>query len=121
MFLLTGLPPEVKKIDQDVKVGTASTRIILYIDPLATPKDVSEAYARFRKEVLPRRFRNMSDKHLRLAAFVAECPDNQSWREKMDAWNESYGQITGYGYINSRLFWRDAEQAQRRLLYGETN
>lgn len=127
MFVLTGLYPEVRRVESGVRGDEAATRIYLFIDPAVPPREVADRYQLIRDDMLlrarrglkPRRFRGMSDKHLHLAAFVAECPENQTWQEKMRAWNEAYpsAEYPGYGYKNRRLFSRDAAQAQNRLLH----
>ena len=65
----------------------------------------------------------MSEKHLRLAAFVAECPEDEPWDEKMRAWNRAYAEPDYHGYNygpeHGRNFHRDASQACDRLLNPE--
>ena len=125
LFVLTGLCPEVKRVELGVRGEGASTRIYLFVDPSVPPTEVAERYQHVRDGLLSRRtgasqrrMRGMSDKHLRLAAFVAECHESQSWQERMTAWNQAHpsAEYPGYAYTDRRLFWRDAVQAQNRLL-----
>ena len=121
MFILTGLNPEVAGIETNVRRGQANARITLVIDPIVPPSEVTNEYQRLRREIMPRRHRSLSDKHLRLAAFVAERPESESWEDRMKGWNATYPEpeFDGYSYSHRSNFIRDAIQARQHLLYPE--
>ena len=62
----------------------------------------------------------MSVKHLRLAAFAAERPENETWDEKRRAWNRAYPEplCPGYNYEpeDRRNFHRDVLESCDRIL-----
>jgi len=121
MFVLTGLYPEVSGIEaQSVmpKPVKAATRISLVIDPTVTPDEVRDEYHRLRQQVLVGRYKTRSDKHLRLAAFIAERPDTESWQDRMLAWNKAYPEsgFKGYEYSRRSNFTRDARRVCQDLL-----
>ena len=91
------------------------------IDLRVPPREVADEYQRLRRQMVSGRRRSLSDKHLRLAAFVAECPQSDSWEEKMRGWNECYAEskFDGYGYTHRSNFVRDALKAQQHLLQPE--
>jgi hypothetical protein len=115
-YVLTGALPMVRRIDYQIhspplEVGT---RITLTIDPTTTPQEVADYYQSIRKDMLPKRYRSLSEKHLRLARFVALCGvEWKKWGEGMRAWNAAY---PDYRYDNESNFIRDARQAKQRLL-----
>lgn len=121
MFVLTGLYPEVRGIEAESVMPRpvkAATRISLVIDPTVTPDEVRDEYHRLRQQILVGRYKTRSDKHLRLAAFIAERPDEESWQDRMLAWNKVYAepQFKGYGYSYRSNFIRDAGRVCRDLL-----
>ena len=71
----------------------------------------------FNNTILPRRQRGISEKHLRLAAFVIEQPKSGTWRQKMDAWNKAHpeGKWNRYQYGHAGNFQRDANSVLNRL------
>ena len=91
------------------------------IDLRVPPREVLDEYQRLRREMLSGRHRSLSDMRLRLAAFVAECPQSDSWEEKMRGWNETYpgSKFDGYSYTHRSNFSRDALKARQHLLQPE--
>ena len=120
VFVLTGLCPEIRSVDGEVRIRPtdAAARIILEIDPALTPTKVAEHYKFIRDRVLTRRLRAISDKHLRLAAFVEESPKDWSWNQRMHAWNAVFpdDEFPGFKYEELSNFRRDAGAVRRRLL-----
>ena len=96
----------------------AATRISLVIDPTVTPDEVRDEYHRLRQQILVGRYKTRSDKHLRLAAFIAERPDTESWQDRMRAWNKAYPEsaFAGYEYSHRSNFTRDAQRVRQALL-----
>ena len=112
IFVLTGrtplVPPAEAKIEREA--------IVLTVDPSLTPRQVADRYRQFRKDILGGgRIKALSLKHLRLAAFDADRPSQETWKKKMDAWNRSAPEEE-WRYKNDGRFKRDCLQAKRRLL-----
>ena len=121
MFVLTGLYPELRGIEPQSMMPRsvkAATRITLVIDPTVTPDEVRDEYHRLRQQILVGRYKTRSDKHLRLAAFIAERPDTESWQDRMLAWNKAYPEsgFDGYEYSHRSNFTRDARRVCQDLL-----
>jgi hypothetical protein len=111
IFVLTGrtplVPPAEAKIEREA--------IVLTVDPSLTPRQVANYYRQFKKEILGGgRIKALSLKHLQLAAFAANRPNEEPWAKKMEAWNRSVPKE--WRYENGSYFKRDCLQAQRRLL-----
>ena len=124
MFVLIGQRPEYQGVNSQIVITPqtpTSTRVNLEIDPSLTSRDVADIYQRLRKSLLPQRPRSMTSKHLRLAAFVAERPQDETRDSTMRAWNKEYpeSEYPGHEYDNRRNFSRDASQARQRLLHPE--
>jgi hypothetical protein len=92
--------------------------IHLAIDPGMSPKEVTESYLEARKSLLGTRHRDLSEKHLALAVFIAIQPLELSWPERMAQWNHLFAS-RGWGYSQVANFSHDCLQAQRRLLRSE--
>jgi hypothetical protein len=112
IFILTGriplVPPAEAKIEREA--------IVLTVDPSLTPRQVANCYRQFKKEILGGgRIKALSLKHLQLAAFAADRPNEESWAKKREAWNRSVPKKEWH-YKNDAYFRRDCLQAQRRLL-----
>ena len=118
MFVLTNEVPLVSaiRVREELKFPVQSTsRIVLTIDPTLTPQEVAEEYKKARQRFLGagRRQRKMEEKHLRLAAFSALRPKDETLAKKMRAWNRRYRrwkctEVTNFG--------RDVLEARGRLL-----
>jgi hypothetical protein len=126
MFILTGLIPSVQAIEHSVETRVvalkgenrvALRRINLAIDPLVKPSEVHDYFRDVRKKILPRRQRAISEKHLRLAAFIIEQPKGGPWSHKMEAWNKGHPESRwkGYQYTKATNFQRDATAVINRL------
>jgi len=123
VFVLAELAPFVDPIKYKVNDSPylrGATRIVLDIDPTATPDEVAAKYRSVRDRILSRRPRTMSAKHLRLAMFAAERPDNETWDEKRHGWNRACPEplYPGYNYgpEDRRNFHRHVVEACDRLL-----
>lgn len=113
LFVLTGQNPPISEINGSISLEKGG-RIILEIDPALTSRQVAEPYHWFRRRVLGgRRLKALSPKHLRLAAFVGERPEAETWQERREAWNRAY---PDWKYDRESNFRRDAGVAQKRLL-----
>ena len=112
-FVLTGQTPLVSPLRATVTTGRRG-RVTLDVDITTTPAKVAGAYTKIRETHLTgKRVRSLSEKHLRLAAFSAERPEKESWRERLVIWNKTYFKDK---YTSERNFHRDSVQATRRLL-----
>jgi hypothetical protein len=117
-FILSGEPlPFFSCTKTVVVVSTdlcsALNRIELKIDPTLSPRQVSEVYRQLRAEVFGRRYRAMSEKHIRLALFAFSRPQNEALKNAMAAWNKLYPK---WGYRQESNFGRDRIVARRRAL-----
>ncbi len=122
VFVLTDIAPEIPlyKAEWELNFGfKALSRINLTLDPALTDKEVSEIYRRTRQEQLKKdkkgkvRFRILSDKAYSLAIFEAEQPEENTYAEKMRAWNKLRPE---WEYTEVSNFGRDSNQAIRRLI-----
>ena len=71
-FVLTSEPPLTAAVECSIRLQhqmPMCSRIVLEVDPMCTPKEVQEVYARVRREEFGA-LRRMEDKHLRLAVFA---------------------------------------------------
>lgn len=125
-FILTGSPPLVLAIEADLAhsdipgdLPSASTRIVMKIDPAVPPKDVAEHYQSLRKTLVLKRPRSMGARHLWLAAFMAEQQDD-TWDHSMKVWNKAWSEKQPeWRYSQLSNFIRDAVKARKALLYPE--
>jgi hypothetical protein len=92
--------------------------IHLAVDPGMSPKEVTESYLEERKRLLGTRYRDLNEKHLTLAVFIAIQPSQLGWSERMAQWNHQYAS-EGWTYTQVANFSHDCLQAQRRLLRSE--
>src|SRR5918999_3888064 len=121
-FILTNLPPIVNEVDvrfQESPTLPGATRIILTIDPTLSPAELAEQYKRVRAEVLPKRYRSLTAKHLRLAAFVSQRSEEKTWEQtRLDwhKWCEEEGYPAEYKYDDAISFSRAARDAVNHLL-----
>src|SRR5712692_5657518 len=77
LFVLTDEVPTVPLVKVTTEYSSqrpACTRIILDVDPIASPRLIAEHFRQTRRKVFARRVRTLGLKHLRLAAFIAEHP-----------------------------------------------
>ncbi len=85
----------------------------LVIDPVVSPQDVFDSYAKLRERMVEGTARPLTEKHLRLALFAAERRPPAKWAPVMEAWNDKY---PDWRYEKETLFARDATAAQNRIL-----
>jgi hypothetical protein len=115
-FVLTGDVPALPLIRTWTEYSGSRpgcTRIVLEVDPTATPRLVAEQYRQVRRTSFTRRIRNLRLKALKLAAFAAQQPAETVWVSRMKAWNRKHAKSR---YTRVSNFKRDCLQAQRRLL-----
>ena len=115
MFVLTGAAPVVTltRFDYHLRQPAAASRITMTIDPTISPAEVAGRYEKARQGVLGGRYRNLSDKHLKLAIFMADRPDNETLKHSMSAWNRRF---PAWKYTQETNFGRDAAKVRQRLL-----
>jgi hypothetical protein len=120
LFVLTGNIPAVSGIRAKTQFRPfpVATRITLTIDPTLTPREVAKHYGNVRQKVLGKRYRSLTEKHIGLAMFSATRPEEETWAERMAAWNKEYPKWR-YTFEQVSNFRRDCLQAQRRLLHPE--
>jgi len=117
IFVLTGLVPLVPTLEFQTSPSSAPSPhyvpITLKVDPSVTPRQLADYYRRFRRQVLSKRIKALSIKHLRLAAFFADRPTDEKWQTRMKAWNRANRK---WKYTQESNFRRDCLQARKRVL-----
>ncbi len=115
LFVLTNHPPEIRPLTStsQPKQLPALSRIVLTIDPALSPQEVAEHYRQLRQEIMPARHRDLSEKHLQLAAFSGTHPRLGTWQQKMVEWNSNH---RDWAYKEASNFAHDCLQARRRVL-----
>jgi hypothetical protein len=91
-------------------------RIQLTLDPILSPREVTEIYRGMRRAVFGRgktRYRAMSEKHIRLALFSLKRPGEETIKAARDAWNKQYPK---WRYRQETNFGRDRNVAKKRAL-----
>lgn len=116
VFVLTGLSVQLSK--GRITISHTSPyrmtgRLTLQLDPTTAPSEVLRLYRESRAELLGRRYRPLTRKHLELARFH-EGRREAPWRELMDDWNRA--QAADRHYRDWRIFRRDCVHAWERLL-----
>lgn len=89
------------------------SRIVLSIDPTTSPELVVDYYSFARRHLVGTHHRAMSEKHMFLAAIVAERPKDETLAAQMKVWNRMY---PTWRYSSVTNFGRDRIQARRRLM-----
>jgi hypothetical protein len=92
------------------KLG-ALNRIKLTIDPTLSPREVGSIYRQMRGQIFGKRYRTMSEKHIRLALFAFERDPQESIKGAMTDWNRTYQK---WRYKSETNFGRDRIAARRR-------
>jgi len=111
-FVLSGVIPVIPKgrLRYNFHMHMPAT-ITMTLDPRLSKDEVASLYARHRRKLFEGQDKPMSEKHLKLAVFLAENPSG-TWAERMSKWNACYPQWT---YENYRTFCRDALAAYGRV------
>jgi hypothetical protein len=111
---LVGLspPPVVTLPYGEVKPLACLARLTMTVDPLLTPREVSQKYAKLRSRCLVSKPRAMSQKHLELAVFATKHPAVD--RDAMELWGREF---PSWKYQRVSIFARDAREARARLLH----
>ncbi len=116
LFILTGAIPSVPLVrvtSERSASRPAFTRVVLDVDPTASPSLVAEQYRQHRKDIFPRRVRALSARHLKLAAFVARRAGAATWPELFEEWNRKHAK---WKYQRRNIFKRDCVRARMRVL-----
>jgi len=108
-FVLTGAIPLISAMD--VKFLSAN-RVQLTIDPALSPREVANTYKQLRFQMIGRRYRPLSEKHIQLALFSASHRERKA-KQQWSTWNKKYPR---WKYSALSNFMRDCEVAKRRLL-----
>jgi len=109
-FILSGVVPRIPTASIS-QYRLFPFRIVLDLDPGLTAKTVASEYRRAQKDLLNvrKRAKSQSEKHLRLAVFMAKNTDG-TWENHMEAWNCDVR--PEWAYSDSRQFQRDASHAR---------
>jgi hypothetical protein len=111
-FLVTLNPPPSLALPYEGGELACLTRVTLTMDPMMTPRELSEKYARLRNRLLVRKPRAQSSKHLELAIFATKYPDLD--RKNMEQWGREFPR---WKYSQVSRFAKEARDARRRLLH----
>jgi hypothetical protein len=118
VFALTGTPPWVKviKVAPSTPQHIRRSRVMLSVDPMASPEEVAAAYRALREQVVPmgQRQRGITAKEVRLALFTRHAVrrERRTWEKARRAWNAQY---PDWSYGHASNFQRDAQRAERWL------
>jgi hypothetical protein len=117
--ILTGESRPVARctVDFSVRSGSfgAPTRIVLTLDPDMDPREVAGFYREARRFIAGTRdrVRPLSERSLRLAAWLASRPLDESWDHCQREWNRTHPRWRYPGRRSN--FVRDARTAYQRL------
>ncbi len=116
LFILTGRIPLIQRLVLKFtwSARTFKRRVIdLSVDPATSPAESAKQYGALRSRLISgRRVRPLSDKHLQLASFLLEKPDD-SWAIRLHRWNKAFPK---WKYVHASNFRRDALKARERVL-----
>lgn len=117
-FILSGEPlPAYPCRKTFIVRGTAQlgalNQIGLVIDPTLSPREVAHIYRQMRAQVFGKRYRAMSEKHIRLALFTFSRAGEETLKISIAAWNKMYPK---WRYKYESNFGRDRNAARRRAL-----
>jgi hypothetical protein len=116
-FILSGMPlPSYPCQKEFVQRGSgrrlgALNKIKLTIDPTLSPREVANIYRQMRSQIFGKRYRAMSEKHIRLALFAFERDPYEPIKSAMTDWNRTYKK---WRYEHESNFGRDRNAARRR-------
>ena len=116
LFVLTGRTPLISPLSYGVCPNSSPFKrrvITMEIDPLLSPMEIARQYSKIRRSIMPNaRARDLSEKHIKLAAFfVAEARDD-SWDQRFRVWNNAHPK---WKYRHQSNFRRDCLRACRRI------
>lgn len=127
LFVLTGKTQFVSPVAFSMKGGwktlrvadgmvafAITSRLTIEVDPVMRPEELAALYRQVRASVLPDGYQPQSEKHLELAAFTAEAPEERA-TPAMRRWNRLF---PGWAYDRVSNFSRDRLRAYHRLLMG---
>jgi hypothetical protein len=116
VFVLTGQAPLLPSFRWSITNHhwPGPRRIALDIDLILSPRDVARRYAEVRRRLRPPRSRSreLSARHLALAAFIAVRRDGEPWGKRLRAWNTEQPK---WRYGHESNFRRDALRATERI------
>jgi len=112
-FVLSGVVPRLPTA-RITNYRLFPSRIVLDLDPGLNARTIISEYRRAQRALLNvrQRAKVQSEKHLRLAVFVAKGK-NGTWSDMMEAWNNQ--SRPEWAYTDSRRFERDSNKALATL------
>lgn len=94
------------------------SRITIDVDPVVTPEQLAGWWRGIRRQILDRRYRPMSEKHLALARFGAGQPESTTWDHDRMAWNRRVSSDhPDWRYDDRWNYRRDARAAVQRVMF----
>ena len=118
VFLMTNACPVVSEVMVEARVcaNPSASKLVLTIDPTASPQKVAEVYLKARTEMVGGKFRSLTDKHALLAFMTWRSPTlRPGWTRLLREWNELVSDDEEWQYSNEKQFRRDGGAAQKRL------
>jgi hypothetical protein len=114
VFLLTDLVPVLENFSFSVRHGLLpiADRLSLTVDPSLSPRELMGLYRKVLQRVYGDDRQRVTDKHLRLAAFAVNRPENQTLADGMKVWNRQNPDLA-YEYHTN--FGRDLKDAMRKV------
>jgi len=116
LFVLTGRIPLIQPLvlKSSWNSRTFKRRVVeLSVDPAISPAELAKQYGVLRSKLISgRRVRPLSNKHLQLASFLVEKPD-ESWASRLHRWNKAF---PNWKYTHASNFRRDALKARERVV-----
>lgn len=115
LFVLTGHKPLIQPLVLKFTPSARSFKrrvVELSIDPAISPAELAKQYGALRSKLISgRRVRPLSNKHLQLASFLIEKPDER-WASRLHRWNKAFPK---WKYVHASNFRRDALKARARV------
>lgn len=116
LFVLTGRIPLIQPLVLKFtwNAGTFKRRTVeVSVNPSVSPAELAKQYGVLRTKLISgRRVRPLSDKHLQLALFLVEKPD-EGWASRLHRWNKVFPK---WKYVHASNFRRDALKARERVV-----
>lgn len=117
IFVLSGVVPLISSVRTTTTVVSSNrkwaARIVLDIDPAATPDEVLRVYQAVREGSGLAHRRTITPRLARLAAFATAEHAELPWKERQRLWNEKF---PDWRYDQASNFRRDALAGRQRLL-----
>jgi predicted transcriptional regulator len=121
LFVLTGYVPFLPQVSVTTTWHSrypSVSRMHMSIDMTLTPREVAEHYKYELQQMRGgnKRFRPMSEKHIKLGVFSALRESSETWTTRIHQWNTEHPEWA-YSIGDLRNFRKQCIEAENRLLY----